>query len=247
MALYRKYLKKCKTELSKCLQDIYNTETDIYDNINSRLDSLDFYLYYFNEHYKQILKPLILKTNEHYCIIKEQFTEIVFFVSKDLIVFYIKPQDYEDFYLSFVYSENYKMLIYKTKEYYIAFCISHTSRDICNIKRFLLMNNNDIRLTILSYFINETKNDKSDNVNEMIYYNDEIVKHMIYPNDLEYRGIVILNKDIFSYLDKKQYKLYFDSIIGYGEEKPELVDLVNVIKMYIDNNTYMPPHFLNFF
>lgn len=244
MALYRKFLKKCKTDFSKCLQDIYDTENDTYESLNSRIDSLNFYLYYFNENHLDTLNPLVLKTKECYCILKEQYTETWFFISKDLVVFYIKEIDFEDFYLSFVYSETYKMMIYKTEMYYIAFCVSHKSSDIYDIKRFLISNNNDIRLTILSYFITENERTR-DECNSKPDITEETEMNMIYPNDLEYHGIVILNRDIFSYLDKKKYNLHFDSVIGYGCEIPELMNMIKTIQMYIDNNKYLPCHYLN--
>ena len=65
-----------------------------------------------------------------YNVVKEVNTDAVILSCKELVVFYISPEKYEEFTLSFMFSENYTFEIYKSPRYYIAFCASHTSKNI---------------------------------------------------------------------------------------------------------------------
>ena len=250
---YRKFLKVIKSDLFKFFKDAYRSfQIDKTDEYIFRLDFLNFYLYCFDENYKNSLRLLPIKQNIQpiikYNILKEQVTNTWFFVCDDIIIFYINFNDFEDFYLSFVYSE-YKMIVYKTHSHYIIFCISHKSNQIKDIKNFLLYNNNDIRYTILSFFINDetTTNETNKITKEDVEI--EYSKPIIYNDNLKYSGIIPLNIDYKSLRinNIKKYCLTFHSIIGLGIPEKQLVEIVNVILEYIKNNTYLPCNYINLY
>ena len=167
-----KFLNKKNSKFFKCFKDIYDSsEAERFEQSDIRLNSLNFYLYYVNENYKNTFDLLQIKrrtcNNIQYSIVKDFFTDTWFFICKQLVVFYIHPRDFEDFYLTFLFSSEYKMEIYKTETYYIVFCISHTSDDIADINRFLLYNNSDIRYIILSNIIKDQTIQKDANQEDL--------------------------------------------------------------------------------
>jgi hypothetical protein len=257
---YRKFLKVIKSDLFKFFKDAYRSfQIDKTDEYIFRLDFLNFYLYCFDENYKNSLKLLpikqIIQPTIKYNILKEQNTNTWFFVCDNIIVFHINFNDFEDFYLSFIYSE-FKMIFYKTHSHYIIFCVSHKPNEIKDIKSFLLYNNNDIRYTILSFFINNEGpkrlpiNEKTEYPAEYpTEYPTEYSKPIIYNNNLKYSGIIPLNIDYKSLRinNIKKYCLTFHSIIGLGVPQKQLVETVNIILEYIKNNTYLPCNYINLY
>jgi hypothetical protein len=288
-----KFLNKKNSRFFKCFKDIYDSsEAERFEQSDIRLNSLNFYLYYVNENYKNTFDLLQIKkktcNNIEYSIVKDFFTDTWFFICKQLIVFYIHPHDFEDFYLTFLFSPEYKMEIYKTETHYIAFCISHTSNDIANINKFLLYNNSDVRYIILSNIIKdqnihkeeelqeeelqeemdgenndnqedgdleEENNDNqedgdleeenNDNQEELQEETDgEVINHIVYPDNLEYCGIVILNTDILSRLNNIKYDIKYHATIGYGDTNNDLLTIVNIILQYFKHNTYLPLNYL---
>ena len=250
---YRKFLKVIKSDLFKFFKDAYRSfQIDKTDEYIFRLDFLNFYLYCFDENYKNSLKLLpikqIIQPTIKYNILKEQDTNTWFFVCDDLIIFYINFNDFEDFYLSFVYS-HFKMFVYKTHSHYIIFCVSHKPNEIKDIKSFLLYNNNDIRYTILSFFINNDLNNKNKITKNPTNDSTEYSKPIIYNNNLKYSGIIPLNIDYKSLRinNIKKYCLTFHSIIGLGVPQKQLVETVSIILEYIKNNTYLPCNYINIY
>jgi hypothetical protein len=251
---YYKFLKIIKSDLFKFFKDTYRSfQSDKTDEYIFRLDYLNFYLYCFAENYKNLLKISPIKQNiqSNYSILKEQTTNTLFFVCDDIVIFHIKFNDFEDFYLSFMYSE-FKMLVYKTHSHYIIFCVSHKSTEINDIKNFLLYNNNDIRYTILSFFINNNDNfNKSKKPNKTIIkeYATEYSKPIIYNDNLKYSGIIPLNIDYKSIRinNIKKYCLTFNCTIGLGTHQEKLLEIVNIILECIKINTYLPCNYITFF
>lgn len=246
---YYKFLRLIKLDLFKFFKDTYKSyQIDKTDEYIFRLDFLNFYLYCFDENYKKSLHLLQIKKHDNlgFSILKEQTTNALFFVSEDLIVFYINFNDFEDFYLSFIYSD-YKMHIYKTHLHYIIFCVSHKSSEIDDIKKFLLYNNNDIRYTILSFFINNNNLNKLSKKSKKIK-NQDYIRPIIYNDNLKYNGIIALNIDYKSLRinNVKKYNLTFCCTVGLGVAQENLVDTVNIILEYIKNNTYLPCNYITF-
>jgi hypothetical protein len=145
-----------------------------------------------------------------------------------------------------MYSE-FKMLVYKTHSHYIVFCISHKPNEINDIKKFLLYNNNDIRYTILSFFINNN-NHKNTNKHEILNKYTEYSNQIIYNDNLKYNGVIALNIDYKSLRinNVKKYSLTFYCTIGLGVNQPQLIQTVNIILEYIKNNTYLPCNYITF-
>jgi hypothetical protein len=244
-----KFRKILKSDLFKFFKDAYRSfEIDKTDDYIFRLDLLNFYLYCFEENYKHSLKLLQIKQNtqNNFTILKEQNTNSLFFVSDNIIIFHIKFNNFEDFYLSFIYSE-FKMLVYKTHSHYIVFCISHKPNEINDIKKFLLYNNNDIRYTILSFFINNN-NHKNTNKHEILNKYTEYSNQIIYNDNLKYNGVIALNIDYKSLRinNVKKYSLTFYCTIGLGVDQPQLIPTVNIILEYLKNNTYLPCNYITF-
>lgn len=250
---YYKFIKILKSDFFKFFKDTYRSyQIDKTDEYIFRLDFLNFYLYCFDENYKKTLKLLqikqIIQPNIKFTILKEQTTNTWFFVSEDLIVFHINFNDFEDFYLSFMYSD-FQMHIYKTHSHYIIFCVSHTSQEINDIKKFLLYNNNDIRYTILSFFINNNKKTFNNTKKTKKIKKHNYVKPIIYNNNLKYNGIIPLNIDYKSLRinNVKKYNLTFYCTVGLGVDQPQLIETINIILEYIKNNTYLPCNYITFF
>lgn len=277
-----KFLNKKNSKFFKCFKDIYDSsEAERFEQSDIRLNSLNFYLYYVNENYKNTFDLLQIKkktcNNIQYSIVKDFFTDTWFFICKQLVVFYIHPRDFEDFYLTFLFSSEYKMEIYKTETYYIVFCISHTSDDIADINRFLLYNNSDIRYIILSNIIkdqtiqkdanqedldgdrephdleenNDNQEDNGNDLEEKVNQEElqeeidgEVINHIVYPDNLEYCGIFILNTDILSRLNNIKYDIKYHVTIGYGDTNNDLLTIVNIILHYFKHNTYLPLNYL---
>lgn len=251
---YYKFLKIIKSDLFKFFKDTYRSyQIDKTDEYIFRLDFLNFYLYCFDNDYKKKLNLLQIKRTIQptiqFSILKEQNTNTWFFVCKDLIVFHINLNDFEDFYLSFMYSD-FKMHIYKTHLYYIIFCVSHKPHEIDDIKKFLLYNNNDIRYTILSFFINNNFNNNFNNLTKKSkkIKKKNYVRPIIYNDNLKYNGIIALNIDYKSLRinNIKKYNLTFHCTVGLGVDQPQLIETINIILEYIKNNTYLPCNYITF-
>lgn len=250
---YYKFLKILKSDLFKFFKDTYRSyQIDKTDEYIFRLDFLNFYLYCFNENYKKTLQLLkikqIIQPTVKFSILKEKTTNTWFFVCDDLIIFHINFNDFEDFYLSFMYS-HFKMDIYKTHSHYIIFCVSHKADEIDDIKKFLLYNNNDIRYTILSFFINNDNNNFNSGKKSKKIKKHNFVKPIIYNDNLKYNGIIPLNIDYKSLRinNVKKYNLTFYSTVGLGTSQPQLVETINVMLQYIKINTYLPCNYITFF
>jgi len=245
-----KFVQILKSDLIKFFKDTYRSfEIDKTNENIFHLDLLNFYLYCFEQNYKHLLRifPIKQNTQNNFSILKEQTTNTWFFVSNDIIIFHIKFHNFEDFYLSFMYSE-FKMIFYKTHSHYIVFCISHKPNEINDIKKFLLYNNNDIRYTILSFFIN-LDNHKKTNKNILLNTYTEYSTQIIYNKNLKYNGIIPLNIDYKSLRinNIKKYSLTYHCTIGLGHSNPQLIQTVNLILEYIKNNTYLPCNYMTFF
>ena len=237
----KKFAVKKKTPINKFLKDI-NTD-DCY-SVSEKNDSIRFYIHYFDLYFKESLQFEIIKEyNKNvipYTIIKESCTETWFLVCEQLVMFYINENDIEEFYLSFLFNELYKFVIYydNNQKCYIAFCVSHTSNEIDTPFEFFTGNNYYPKYFVLSHFL-PIKSEY-----EFEFESESELKSI--PPCV---GFVILNKNICTWFDDKsnnckQFDFYQD--IGYGKTRDDLDCLVKTILFYVDNSKRLPVNYLNF-
>lgn len=233
----KKFAVKKKTPINKFLKDI---TYDCY-SVSEKINSIRFYIHYFDVYFKESLQFEIIKEyNKNvipYTIIKESCTETWFLVCKQLVMFYINENDIEEFYLSFLFNELYKFVIYydNNQKCYIAFCLSHTSNEIDTPFAFFTGNNYYPKYFVLSHFL-QTKNESNNKIKQ---YELKSIPPCV--------GFVILNKNICTLFDDKtDCKFDFYADIGYGIGKNDLNCLVKIILFQIDNSKYLPVNYLNF-
>jgi hypothetical protein len=249
----KKFSVKKKNPVNKFLKDI---NTDDSYSISEKIDSIRFYIHYFDLYFKASLQFEIIKEYDNsnksnqnnksnkiipYTIIKEYCTETWFLVCEQLVMFYIDENDIEEFYLSFLFNELYKFILYydNNQKCYIAFCVSHTRDDICTPLAFFIGNNYYPKYFVLSHFL-QTKG-KSDTQSESENQSSELKS---IPPCV---GFVILNKNICTWFDDKtDCKLDFYEDIGYGKPRNDLNCLVKTILFQIDNSKRLPVNYLNF-
>ena len=247
----KKFSVKKKIPVNKFLKDI-NTD-DCY-SVSEKNDSIRFYIHYFDLYFKESLQFEIIKEyNKNvipytipYTIIKESCTETWFLVCEQLVMFYINKNDIEEFYLSFLFNELYKFVIYydNNQKCYIAFCVSHTSNEIDTPLEFFTGNNYYPKYFVLSHFLptkSESDNEPPDNLSESEYKQYELKS---IPPCV---GFVILNKNMCTWFDdKSDCKFDFYQDIGYGKGNNDLDCLVKIILFQIDNSKRLPVNYLNF-
>ena len=266
--LLKKFLSTKRSCFNRLLSDLYNNDNTSF-NETERMENLEFYIYYFNENVKDDVKFLTIKRNElrdeltceiiKYSIVKELYTDTLFFTCEDLIVLYIKEQEFEEFYLSFMLSNIYKFEIYKSPSHYIAFCTSHKSNEIKDLKQLLFCNNSCVKSIFLSYLLNQNESVSkvpSEFMNreciskvprsEELGGESETEYESESENESLFTGIVILNRDYKMLVDKIKYTFEYDSSLGFGEKNNLLVSVVDIIIANMKINTYYPMHYLNF-
>jgi hypothetical protein len=254
----------------KFLRDVHISQED---NILERIDSVNFYTYYFSLSYNINLQLLKQKTF-NYCnniydfsITKDTITDTIFLTSDKLIIFYINKDDIEEFSLCYMYSSFYKFVIYDYYRGYMAICLSHTIDDIDdNLLRFYLMNNSNPKYIILSHFIykwatefNKQEENIEEDVEEDVEQDVEqeinrgkIINQIEILDDIvticKPKSFIILNKNVQSYLDDDvsfDVNLYilYDTI-GYGNVNLSIQYFVKLIFMYIDCYKTSPINYL---
>jgi hypothetical protein len=225
------------------------------DNIPERIDTLNFYAYYFSLTFDmnfQILKTSTFTYSDNlynYSIKKDTLTDTVFLTFDKVIVFYISKDDIEEFSLNYMYSSFHKFVIYEYHRGYMAICLSHTTDDINDsLLRYYLINNSNPLYIILSHFVYEsnTGNTESDQDNQSnIDENDDL--NTLVTSCIP-RSFIILNKNVQSYLDEDGsynvdlYKFY--DTIGYGEQNPAIHHFVKMIFTYIKCYKTYPINYL---
>ena len=132
--------------------------------------------------------------NITYQIVKDSFTETWFFTCNKLVILYISKNAIDDFYNTWMFSRIYKFVIYQDLEYYIVFCISHTSDQIRNYLDFLVNNNHNPKYLIFSCFLLNNNKTNSSHDLEFVKYNEKMILNESAPV-----GFVVLNNN---------YKIY---------------------------------------
>jgi hypothetical protein len=233
----KKFAVKKKNPVNKFLKDI---NTDDSYSVSEKIDSIRFYIYYFDLYFKASLQFEIIKEyNKNfipYTIIKESCTETWFLVCEQLVMFYIHENDIEEFYLSFLFNELYKFVIYydNNQKCYIAFCVSHTSNEIHTPLEFFTGNNYYSKYFVLSHFLSIN--------NQSCESKFECELKSIPPCV----GFVILNRNTCSWFDdKSECKLTFYEDIGYGKTRHDLDCLIKTILFHVDNSKRLPVNYLN--
>jgi hypothetical protein len=253
MLRVNKFAVKKKNPLNKFLKDI---NTDDSYSVSEKIDSIKFYIHYFDLYFKEYLQFEIIKeykkSNQNnksipYTIIKESCTETWFLVCEQLVMFYINENDIEEFYLSFLFNKMYKFIIYydNNQKCYIAFCVSHTRDDICTPLAFFVGNNYYSKYFVLSHFL-QTKS-KFDNENCDESNNESGNQSYELKSIPPCVGFVILNRNMCTWFnDKSECKVDFYKDIGYGKQKHDLNCLVKTILFQINNSKRLPVNYLNF-
>ena len=239
----KKFAVKKKNPLNKFIKDI---NTDDSYSVSEKIDSIRFYIHYFDFYFKESLQFEIIKEyNKNvipYTIIKESCTETWFLVCEQLVMFYINENDIEEFYLSFLFNEFYKFVIYydNNQKCYIAFCVSHTSNEIDTPLAFFTGNYYYPKYFVLSHFLpTNNLSSESEDYSEYKQYELKSIPPCV--------GFVILNKNMCTWFDdKSDFKLDFYQDIGYGKGINDLDCLVKTILFQIDNSKRLPVNYLNF-
>jgi hypothetical protein len=243
------------------------------DNILERIDSLNFYAYYFSLSFNmsfQLIKSSIftyLNQNYNYSIKKDTLTDTVFLTFDKIMVFYISKDDIEEFSLNYMYSSFYKFVIYEYRRGYMAVCLSHTTDDINgSLLRFYLINNSNPLYIMLSHFVyEESESEESvdeegeseesvdeESVDEESNNKDYEDDNLLFDNTLvtncNPKSFIILNKNVQSYLDEDgSYNLdlykLYD-IIGYGEQNPAIYHFIKMVFLYIKCYKTYPINYL---
>jgi hypothetical protein len=236
------------------------------DSTDEKCETIILYTYYISFYYLDyfcydFIKNKTFSINNvafDYTIQKEIYTDTWMFTCDKLIVVYIKPDDIEEFSLSYMFSSIYRFVIYETYNGYIAISISHTTDDIDDVLRFNIMNLSNPKYILMSYFlknntqIQDGENLKDDQIQDDQIQDDQIQDDQIqddqiqdlseisldyFKNVFNIRSFIILNRNIQSVLDEDfkdtndLYKLY--DIIGYGNINQELYKFVNFVLAYV--------------
>lgn len=171
----KKFMNLKRQPIYKFLREIYISNQD---NILERIDSINFYTYYFNLSFNllfECLKQHIFNydTNDKtetysYIIKKDIVTDTIFLTCDKIIIFYINKDDIEEFCLCYMYSSLYKFAIYEYYRGYMAICLSHNVNDIDtdDLLRFYLLNNSNPRYIILSHFLYKETYDEAKETDE---------------------------------------------------------------------------------
>ena len=227
---------------------------DIYNKINSLKYSICYFYLHLSKYINTtIIKDFTIKTtkvpcrtnvfaigkvpqNITYQIVKDSFTETWFFTCDKLVVLHIHKNDIDDFYNTWKTSCFYKFVIYKDlEEYYVVFCISHTSDQIRNYLNFLVSNNHDPRYLIFSCFLLNNNKTKISIDLEFVNY----IRNMIL-NESTPVGFVVLNNNCNP---TKPKRMQFYTTLGYGETNFDLDHLVKISLKLIKESVNLPVNY----
>lgn len=230
MLRIKKYNNINKNIMIQFLKKFKYDESDIFD-VNNKINHLKYYICYFYLYLKKYINTNIIKkynipflnasNNITYQIVKDSFTETWFFTCDKLVILYISKYEIDDFYNTWMFSRIYKFVIYQDLEYYVVFCISHTSDQIRNYLEFLVNNNYDPKYLIFSCFLlNNNKTNISHDI-EFVNYNKNTIL-----NESEPVGFVVLNNNYKYNIKPKRMQFY--TTLGNGKINYTLVHLVKI-------------------
>lgn len=252
MLRIKKYNNINKNSMIKFLKKIKYDESDIFDVYN-KIDNLKYYICYFYFTLKKYINTNIIKkyniddlekkpysltidspflnvsNNITYQIVKECFTETWFFTCNKLVVLYISKNEITDFYNTWINSRIYKFVIYQDLEYYVVFCISHTSDQIRNYLEFLVNNNHNPKYLIFSCFLLNTH---ISNLN----YNNTMILNTSTPV-----GFVVLNNNCKYNIQPKRMQFYIT--LGHGKTNYTLAHLVKISLKLIREYKNLPVNY----
>jgi hypothetical protein len=235
MLRYYKHILKKNIPLNQFLRKL-DFEID-------KMNSYDWYIHYFYYYIKKDMTLKIISKNAFnqlkYQIVKELKTDTRFFVCPKLIIFYISEKDFQEFCFSFINSDLYSFMIFKTDIYYVAICTSHTSDMIDDLKHFLISNNTSLSYFILSNFLYHKKNKTT--IND----NDDISNKLDKQFTSQPSGFIILNTNYKSRDAKIKYELDFQIKLGNGNVIDDINQIIKIIQVHVKNNTYLPVNYLS--
>ena len=260
----KKFQKFKKKPIARFLRSLYLNYTDCLDE---RSDTVNLYTYqfYVNFHNNGFQNDPYI-TNIYrtipYTIQKETHSETWMLVCRELIVFYIEHEDIEEFYLSYMFSNIYRFVVYEYPGGFMIICISHSSSELHNSLQFYLINNCKLKYLILSHFVDTThvnqkvehleehleeqnqnqNQDQSDQSDQSEQQDQE--ERVLYVEGLfEPCGFVILNRNICDkfVFNKPVYK--FHDNVGYGPQRDDLCEFLKIINVYIKTYCNYPPNY----
>lgn len=245
MLRIKKYNKINKNSMIQFLKKFKYDETDIFD---TKIYDLKYYICYFYLYLKKYINTNIIKkyniynipflnasNNITYQIVKDSFTETWFFTCDKLVILYISKNAIDDFYNTWMFSRIYKFVIYQDLEYYIVFCISHTSDQIRNYLEFLVNNNHNPKYLIFSCFLLNNNKTNSSHDLEFVKYNQKMILNESAPV-----GFVVLNNN---YKDINPKRMQFYKTLGYGKTNYTLFHLVKISFKLIQESRNLPVNY----
>lgn len=251
MLRIKKYSKINRNYMIQFLKNFEYDDSDDFD-IYNKINSLKYSICYFYLHLSKyinttIIKDFTIKTtssvkvpqNITYQIVKDSFTETWFFTCDKLVVLHIHKNDIDDFYNTWKTSCFYKFVIYKDlEEYYVVYCISHTSDQIRNYLNFLVDNNHNPRYLIFSCFLLNNNKTKISFDLEFVNY----IRNMIL-NESTPVGFVVLNNNCKVCNLTKPKRMQFYTTLGYGETNFDLDHLVKISLKLIKESGNLPVNY----
>lgn len=246
MLRIKKYSNINKNPMIQFLKKYKYDDFDDFDICN-KIDNLKYSICYFYLYMKKYINTNIiknytftggnLKQDITYQIIKDSFTETWFFTCNKLVILYIHKNNISDFYNTWIFSRFYKFVIYKDLEYYVVFCISHSSDQIRNYLDFLVNNNHDPKYLIFSCFLLNNKKIDSSRDLEIINYNRNIILKTSTPV-----SFVVLNNN-YKYNMQKPKRMQFYTTLGNGKSNSTLVHLVKISLKLIKESENLPVNY----
>jgi hypothetical protein len=245
MLRIKKYNQINKNSMIQFLKKFKYDETDIFDTkiYDLKIFHLLFYLYLKKYINTNIIKKyniynipfLNASNNITYQIVKDSFTETWFFTCNKLVILYISKNAIDDFYNTWMFSRIYKFVIYQDLEYYIVFCISHTSDQIRNYLDFLVNNNHNPKYLIFSCFLLNNNKTNSSHDLEFVKYNEKMILNESAPV-----GFVVLNNN-YKGINPKRMQFY--KTLGYGKTNHTLFHLVKISFKLIQESRNLPVNY----
>ena len=255
MLRIKKYCKINRNYMIQFLKNFQYDESDDFDICN-KIDSLKYSICYFYFHLSKYIDTNIIKTfninttsinvpqNITCQIVKDSFTETWFFTCDKLVVLHIHKDDIVDFYNTWMTSCFYKFVIYKDlEEYYIVFCISHTSNQIRNYLNFLVDNHHDPKYLIFSCFLLNNKTNANANTNTNTNTNANTNTNTNVSGIVAPVGFVVLNNNCKYETPFSLKRMQFYTTLGYGKTNFDLDHLVKISLKLIQESRNLPVNY----
>lgn len=244
MLRIKKYTMINKHNMIRFLKTFVYDDYDDFDTCN-KLQTIKYAICYFFLYMKKYLDINIIKqdTNHsdiNYQIVKENFTETWFFTCKDMIIIYITQDEISEFYNKYISSYNYKFVIYRQFDYYIAFCVSHKSNELIDCLNFLVNNYYDPKYLLFSCFLKKPNLPLYQDLNPTTILQESTpISFIILNHNYKHKLNNIENIDI----GNTSNTIQFYTTVGKGEENPILLNLIKVILNLLQSSTYLPVNY----